>query len=218
LKQTAPAPPSTSRLGPLVWLDEVTFNAWNPNRMDGWMYARAVESIETFGMIDPILVRELPNGNYEVIDGEHRAKACLDLEQPIPAHSVGIIPDALAKKMTIALNEVHGTASPIEMGKLLDDLLTSMPLDDLLEGLPFSPETVKAFTATADIDWAPEPAPARLASNDKERWVERTYRLPASVAAVLDQAIDRARDAFGDGRDHTEAECLEVVAAEYLAG
>lgn len=184
------------------------------------MYSKAVESIQKFGMVDPVLVREVSKEiPYQVIDGEHRANACIDLGVLIPAHSIGKITDAEAKKLTIALNEVHGTASPVEMGKLLDELLTDSSMDELLSGLPMTAETVKAFQGAAGIEWPadkPEPV-ASPSATEKERWVERTYRLPASVAEVLDQALSKARDAFADGQDHSDAECLEVVAAEYMA-
>lgn len=219
------APPKLS-LGPLIMLrgDQLEYNPWNPNQMDGFMYSKAIESIQAFGMVDPVLVRETGAGPYQIIDGEHRARACTDLGTLIPAHSVGFIPDDVAKRLTIALNEIHGQASPADMGVLLGSLLEDSSIEDLLVGLPMTADTVKAFTEAAAIQWptgdnAPDPAPSPASpSAEDERWVERTYRLPSSVAEVLDQALDKARDDFGDGKNHSDAECLEVIAAEFMAG
>jgi hypothetical protein len=211
------------QLGPLLYLrpGEVEPNPWNPNKMDGWMYAKAIDSIAQFGMVDPVLVRQLVvKGRYQLIDGEHRAKACVDLGLLIPAHSVGEINDTVARKLTIALNEVHGTANPAEMGKLLDELLSEGSLDELLEGIPMTAETVRAFTNAAGIEW-PDSAPPVAPPPDghsAERWVERTYRIPRDVAEVLDEALAKAKGRIErDGSIATDARALEVIAAEYMA-
>lgn len=222
------APYSTLQLGPLLMLtrDEIVFNPWNPNKMDGFMYSKAVESIQQFGMVDPVLVRELQGGvrgalkRYEVIDGEHRCQACIDLGTLIPAHSVGVIPDDVAKRLTIALNEIHGQADPADMGKLLNELLSGSSIEDLLVGLPMTEDTLAAFSSAAGIEWPttttpPASSPA-APSPGNERWVERTYRVPSSVAEVLDQAIAKAKGDLDPGA--TDAQALEVIAAEFMAG
>jgi hypothetical protein len=212
-------------LGPLIEIDgqDLSFNPWNPNKMDAFMYQKAIESIEQFGMVDPILVRDVLGG-IECIDGEHRARACIDLRRPIPAHSVGAIDDGLAKKLTIALNEIHGTADPIEMGKLLGDLMSGSSMDELLAGLPLTEDTVKAFTNAAGIEWPGDPGnpgnPPEAAGTpaEPERWVERTYRIPSSVAEVLDSALRKAKSELEDGGSiATDARALEIIAAEYMA-
>jgi hypothetical protein len=87
--------------------------------------------------------------------------------------------------------------------------------------LPMTQESVKAFTDAASIQWPSGPIvapPSSPREGDSERWVERTYRVPVSVAEVLDQALAKAKMAFSDTLDHSDAECLEVIAAEFLAG
>jgi hypothetical protein len=214
---------SSLTLGPLIEIDgsQLAFNPWNPNKMDAFMYQKAIESIEEFGMVDPVLVRDVLGG-HECIDGEHRARACIDLGRKIPAHSVGEVDDVIAKKLTIALNEIHGVADPVEMGRLLDDLMSNSSMDELLAGLPMTEDTVKAFTNAAGIEW-PGDAPAAPVSTptpgEQERWVERTYRVPSSVAEVLDQALEKAkRELESGGSIATDARALEIIAAEYMAG
>ena len=62
-------------------------NPWNPNRMTTEMYAKALESISEFGMIDPLLCREMGD-HYQIIDGEHRYRAACDLGHVEFAHAV----------------------------------------------------------------------------------------------------------------------------------
>ena len=47
--------------------------------MTGVMYAKALESIEHYGFIDPLLVRQVSETIYQIIDGEHRFRAGSDL-------------------------------------------------------------------------------------------------------------------------------------------
>ncbi len=55
-------------------------NPWNPNRQDARTFEAERESIRNYGFIDPVTVREHPtiNGEFEIIDGEHRWRAATE--------------------------------------------------------------------------------------------------------------------------------------------
>ena len=36
-------------------------NPWNPNKMDAFTYAKVIESLTTYGFIDPLTIRPHPN-------------------------------------------------------------------------------------------------------------------------------------------------------------
>jgi ParB/RepB/Spo0J family partition protein len=197
----------------IVWLspDMLVPNKWNPNKMDAFMYARAVESIKEFGFIDPVTARP-SRGKYEIIDGEHRWKAANDLGLTLIPVFVLELSDGKARKLTILLNELRGSADPASMGELLKTLLETESVASLTETLPFTPEAIGAMVGMKDIDWdalKPDPAP----KEEKEKWVERTYRMPTSVALVLDEAIEKAKD----GDEIASWKAIEIISAEYLA-
>jgi len=198
----------------IVWLppDMLVPNPWNPNRMDAFMYARAIESIREYGFIDPVTARP-KSGRYEIIDGEHRWKGAIDLGLALIPVFVLELTDAKAQKLTILLNELRGSADPASMGELLKTLLESEPVERLTDTLPFTAEAIAAMTGMKDIDWSVLDAPAKVAGEKKEKWVERTYRMPASVALVLDEAIEKAKD----GEEIDSWRAIERIAAEYLA-
>ena len=77
----------------LVKLAQCHPNDWNPNRMDGLTYAKTIESIKTFGFIDPITIRPHPDHpGWQIIDGENRWKAARDLGlDEGPAYNLGDI-------------------------------------------------------------------------------------------------------------------------------
>jgi hypothetical protein len=198
----------------IVWLspDMLVPNKWNPNRMDAFMYSRAVESIKEFGFIDPVTARP-SRGKYEIIDGEHRWKGAIDLGLTLIPVFVLELSDAKARKLTVLLNELRGSADPASMGELLKTLLASESIESLTMTLPFTSEAINAMVGMEDIDWkAMDPEPKVKA--EKEKWVERTYRMPASVGLVLDEAIEKAKD--GETMDSWKA--IEIIAAEFLAG
>jgi hypothetical protein len=190
-------------------------NPWNPNRMTAAMFAKALESIELYGFIDPILVRE-SGGRYQIIDGEHRWRAGITLGiSSFPVVCIDGVDDATAKKLTIVMNELHGQADPQKMGDLLNEILSDTSLDDLLVALPYDESILAGYLGQVSLPplepVSPRPAPG--VPTDKTVWVERLYRLPKEVALVLDEAIEKARD----GEEIESWQALERVAADYLA-
>lgn len=211
---------SVSVLGNEAWLDprELTPNPWNPNRQDAFMYGKELASVRKFGMVNPIIVRKTPHG-HQIIDGEHRVKAALEIGLPmVPVWNLGTVDDAVAKQLTIVLNETKGSADRERLSALLSDLLTSETTSDLLDVMPYPPEDFKAILHLPDFDWdsleamrKPEPA---YHNESRVGWVERTYRLPGDAAKVIDEAIEKAKD----GDELKDWQALERVAADYLAG
>lgn len=181
------------------------------------MYAKALESIQLYGFIDPLTVRQLDYGRYQIIDGEHRFQAGKDLGITMfPVMLVEGLTDDQAKKLTIVMNELHGQADPGKMGDLLNDILKATDMDSLLVGLPYSTDILAGFMGLPTLP----PLKTTLSSaagastDQKEPWAERLYRMPKSVALVIDEALEKAKD----GEELESWQALERVAADYLAG
>ena len=199
-------------------------NPWNPNSMDDAMLARERASIEKFGFISTLLVRDIDDGEREIIDGEHRWRVARELGmEELPCWSVGKVSDLVAKELTLALREIHGEHDPARVQAILRDIAKSEPTS-LRNILPYSDEVFARLSEmNSNFDWgaleakAAAKAEAPLAS-DKEprRWVERLYRLSAETAATLDEAISLARDAAGS--DISDADALGIVADGYING
>jgi len=195
-------------------------NAWNPNRMDDFMYQKELESIKRFGFAVPIVVRSTGTG-LEIIDGEHRWRAAqeLGLDQ-VPIWDLGLISDIDAKQLTIVLNETRGAADRDKLSALIQDLLISEPTPSLQAVLPFSEEAFAELANLPAFDWQELESQVQRTSDERSQWVERLYRLPADVAEVLDQAVSKVKDNVKRelGDDLVDWQALEVLAADYLAG
>lgn len=217
MSQTAPSPslkglPSSE----LIEAKYIRPNPWNPNRMTKLMRAKARESIERYGFIDPLLVREVGISDYQIIDGEHRfdeGKA-LGYER-FPCINLGLLSDTDARKLTIVMNELHGQADPGKLGDVLATILDDVGLTELMVALPYDDKVLGSLLSTPlpalpPLDSAP-PAPAE--ANPKTVWAERLFRMPKEVALVVDEALEKAKD----GEDVEQWQALERVAADFLA-
>lgn len=201
-------------------------NPWNPNKMDAFTYSKVIDSLLTYGFVDPLTVRPNPKmrdtglgPSWQIIDGENRWKGALDLGiEEVPAFDLGDIDDQRAMKLTIVLNELRGQFDPREMSTLLSRLLESEDPISLAKSLPFTDVALKGMVGLGGIDLTPdlEAATARGESlkNERTRWVERTFRLSIEANAVVQQALDKVKE--GEKMDDVQA--LELLCADFLAG
>lgn len=217
MSPTAPSPSSsiTTELIPVARLRK---NRWNPNRMTAAMRIKIRESIELYGFVDPLTVREVGAHDYEIIDGEHRFDVGREppfLMDHFPCVNLGLVDDAKAKKLTIIMNELHGQADPDKMGDLLASILADSSLDELLVALPYDESVLAGYLQLPALPPLEPMSPpsASVEDSGKTVWVERLYRMPKEVALVLDEAIEKAK-----GEEKIEQwQGLERVAADYLA-
>jgi len=78
-----------------------------------------VASIKTHGFSDPILVREIEHGKYELIDGEHRLNIARDLGyEKVPANVVDA-DDRKAIMLNILSNAARGVQNPMDIAEML---------------------------------------------------------------------------------------------------
>lgn len=210
----------------MVPIGQLRPNPWNPNSMDDAMLAREKASIEKFGFLTTLLVRDLDDGEREIIDGEHRWRVARELGmEELPCWSVGKVSDLVAKELTLALREIHGEHDPARVQEILRDIAKSDPTANLRSILPYSDEVFARLNdLSSSFDWGaleekakaktvePTPGPEKEARH----WVERLYRLPAETAATLDEALRLARDSAG--ADISDADALGIVASGYING
>lgn len=148
-------------------IDKVTPNVWNPNVQNEHQYRAEIESILTNGFLAPILVREVTEGEYEVIDGEHRHRALKQIfdegktghynipelakKRLIPAVIIDA-DEATAKKLTVIMNETRGRADMASLGALLASIRPTFG-DDLVVGLPYTENQLQELIEIGNFDW-----------------------------------------------------------------
>lgn len=149
-------------------------NPWNPNEVDPINQEKIVNSLRKEGFFKPILVRELADGTLEILGGEHRRDAAIELkEETVPVLNLGTIDDAKAKRMTLLDNGQYGENNYDKMVALfenggmgtMDEIMSIMPFDESeVEGY-FSHDTLEADLAALDtMDEADDDTPLNMAS------------------------------------------------------
>ena len=89
-------------------INDVFPNSWNSNQQSSSTFKKEIASIKERGFIQPIIVREV-DGIHEIIDGEHRWRACKELEYTeIDVECIGSVSTVLAKSLTLDLNNLRG--------------------------------------------------------------------------------------------------------------
>lgn len=137
---SAANPPPTSSME-VQYLDphSLKCNPWNPNNVDPINQDKLEASIRKDGIKRPIVVRELADGSLQIIGGQHRTEAAINLKlATVPVINRGKISDAEAKKETLLDNYRYGTDNVDRLAELLNDpdigsaadLLATMPIDE----------------------------------------------------------------------------------------
>jgi ParB family chromosome partitioning protein len=120
--QVAPAPVSTGK--PLeIALDLIERN---PNQtrttFDEAKLAELAQSITATGVVQPVVVRELPGGRYQLIMGERRLRASKAAGKATIPAIVRQVSDEQAMEMTIVENLQRADLNPMEQARAFDRL------------------------------------------------------------------------------------------------
>jgi len=199
-------------------VDMLVPNPWNPNVMSPAMYAKELASIRRFGFIDPVAVRRMDT-RYQIIDGENRVRAAIELHIGFIPCIVLDVDDDEARELTIILNELHGQPDEDRLSELMADLAKRRDRARLEESMPYDEDRLAQLIDRRQIDWSDlDRKREQVKASEEEKpepWVERVYRLPRSSASVIDDAVARVQEA--EGLKHPW-QALEMIAADSLSG
>lgn len=130
----------------IVPIGEVEPNPWNPNVQDAEIYRVLAQSLNEEGFGEPVLVRRIEGGKYQIINGEHRYR--LALESGMPEIPVAIVEmdDLNAKLATIRRNKTRGGLDTIKTAGILSDMRKRMNDDEITMRLGYSSEELNEMT------------------------------------------------------------------------
>lgn len=119
------------------------------------MFAKLVASIRRNGFVEPLIVRELNTGSYEIIGGAHRFKAAEKLGIPVvPVINLGKRSENYARRLMISLNLTKGDPDQDALASLVQSIRDGAE-DDAeaaadLESLPFTDTQVAEMLDDGD--------------------------------------------------------------------
>ncbi len=123
----------------IVDIDSIVSNPYNPNVMTDSIFQKMKLTIQDKGLFGSIIVRPFA-GCYQILDGEHRWKACKELgykELPVEC-SVNEISDSDTKFWTVYFNNTKGKDDIEKRSKIFESLDAGQS-----QLLPFTEEEIR---------------------------------------------------------------------------
>ncbi len=137
-----------------IGIDKLVKASWN-YKLDDEMLAKKLEAnIKKNGQIENLIVRELEDKTFEVVNGNHRFDALVRLGMlEVFAFNLGKISDADAKLLAIETNETKFAADWNRLSGLMIDIANSYSIGDLMETLPYSQKEIDRFLKIANDEF-----------------------------------------------------------------
>ncbi len=189
---------------------------WNPNQMDSGVLFRLRASIKRFGLVSPLVVREIGPDQYETIGGARRLSVINELEIKTVNCVVVEADDPEARLLAQALNRIAGTDDPAKRQASLDLILENIPKGEVLELLPdvaISIGQAISFTPTSLIEHLETFEVSRGA-----RLRHFSAQLSDQQLIVVDRAIAHASEhsAVDDANPNKVGNALFYICQNYL--
>jgi ParB/RepB/Spo0J family partition protein len=202
---------------PSIPIDRIVPNPWNPNVESEFIYDRLKKSITEMGFIDPITVRELQDGTYQILNGEHRFRAAKELGIPeIPVLSLGVISDTIAQQITLVMT-IQGQEDNIKLAKMIKDLAGDVGMVKLSEILPYTHEDLQNLMELLNFDMASfrnevlnsqsqSKVKTDKGDTDDTKWLPLNIKIHSTALDVINTEFSRIESELQDNLKHLPLE------------
>ncbi len=181
-------------------IEKIMPSTWNSNEMGQEMRCYLRRSMERFGPVVPLVVREVGADLYETVGGAQRLEELRAMGAKTATCVVLDVNDAEARLLSQALNHISGSDNPGLRGVLVRSILSSIPLQDVIAVLPETSQGLEALTTLGQ-----EAVAERLLEWDKTQKAKLkhlTFQVTPDQLRVVEKAIrsvlPRARQVQGD--------------------
>jgi len=120
-------------------LSELNKANWNYKLNNKPLMAKLTANMKDRGQVQLLIVRELGKAKYEIVNGNHRFDALLDLGiTSATCLNLGPISLTHAKRIAFETNETEFAADNIKLADIIKELSEAFSMEDLELTLPFS--------------------------------------------------------------------------------
>jgi ParB family chromosome partitioning protein len=135
-------------------VESIQSPGWNPNRMDEAMRPRLKASIQRFGLVVPLVVRDLGTGIYETIGGAQRLSVLRELGVKAVPCVIVQVDDIEARLLSQCLNRIAGEDDLGLRAEMLQQVLEELTQSEVLKLLPETADSLQAFATLGQQDLA----------------------------------------------------------------
>lgn len=169
----------------VIPLEKLKQAPWNFKKDDNERTAKLVKNVQCNGQIKNCNVRELKNGLYEIIDGNHRLPAYQELGfEGAICYNHGRISQAEAIRLAHEVTE-YFEIDTLKQNDALNLMVREIDLSELAETTAFDVEELENIKALADFDWETLEKPESVGKKDK-------YNIKFSVSG--EEALRKVMD------------------------
>ena len=137
-----------------VPIGELVKADWNYKQEDEDIKNALKANIKRNGQVENIVIRELDTGFKEIVNGNHRYDALVELGvKDVVCFNVGKITTAAAMRLAVELNETRFPTDRVEIARVFKEMSEEFELTDLSETLPFSLEEIESTIEMLDYDF-----------------------------------------------------------------
>lgn len=134
----------------LIPMDLLQPLEWNYKQEDQDMSQKLRANMSRIGQVENIHVRELSNGYFEVINGDHRHVELVKMgKQFVAAYNHGDIPYHEAVRRALETNETKWQPNHFKLSNLIEELVQEVDIPQLEITLPYDQNEIDSMVETA---------------------------------------------------------------------
>lgn len=142
----------------LIQVDKLVKANWNYKVDDVKKSQKLKENIKRNGQVENVIVRELPDGNFEVVNGNHRLDVFLDIgTEKVICYNMGNVSVAVAQRLAAETNETRFDRDSLKFAELIKGPADEFTLDDLDTTMPFSHSELERMCERANLSQGEAP-------------------------------------------------------------
>jgi len=127
-----------------ISLNKLVKASWNYKLDDSDILNKLKNNIKNNGQVQNLIVREIDNNTYEVVNGNHRLQALSELNvKEAICYNLGKIPENLAKKIAIETNETRFENDTYKLAETIKEVTDTFL--DSKDTLPFTEIELQTF-------------------------------------------------------------------------
>lgn len=127
---------------------------WNYKTDNEQLLQKLTSNLKRNGQIENIIVREIGEDQYEVVNGNHRLKAMKILGlTTVVCYNLGAISEKAAKRVAVETNETRFDTDNTQLSLVIKDILTEYDIQDLEATMPYEHFEIQNLAKLVDFDW-----------------------------------------------------------------